>query len=64
MKFTITIAVFALINNILAVKLRDDDVDDLWSDDGQSSDTLLSIKAAEKAHGKVLDASIANDNMQ
>ena len=64
MKFGLSIAVFALINNTSATRLVDDDVNDLWSDDSQSADTLSSIKAAEKAHGVSLDASIASDNMQ
>lgn len=64
MKYTLSLAVLALINNASALRLRDDDVGDLWSDESQEADTLNSIKAAEKAHGKSLDASIASDNMQ
>ena len=63
MKYALTLAVIALINNTAAIQLRDDDVNDLWNDDSQSADTLQSIKAAEKAHGQQLDASIASDNM-
>lgn len=52
MKYTLSLAVLALINNTSALRLRDDDVGDLWSDESQEADTLNSIKAAEKAHGK------------
>ena len=43
-----TLAVMALLATASAIKLRDDD--DLWSDDGQATETLASISAAEKAH--------------
>ena len=33
MKFGLSIAVIALVNNVSAIALRDDDVNDLWSDD-------------------------------
>jgi hypothetical protein len=49
MKFTTTLAVLALINNVSAVALRDDD--DLFTDNADEQETLNSIAQAEKAHG-------------
>lgn len=50
MKFTASLAVIALANNLSAVEcaqLRDDD---LFTDDGDVASTLNSMKAAEKIH--------------
>lgn len=49
MKFTYTLAVLALINNVSAVAIRDDD--DLFTDNADEQETLNSIAQAEKAHG-------------
>ena len=46
----ISVAVLALISQSGAVKLSDD-VDDLWSDNGEADETLKSLQQAEKAHG-------------
>lgn len=47
-KFAISLAVLALINNVSALKIRDED---LFNDDAQQAETLASIKAAEQIHG-------------
>ena len=47
-KFGFSLAILALISNASAVELRDN----LWSDDDEETETLASIQAAEKAHGK------------
>lgn len=52
MKFTTTFAVMALINNISAIAVRDDD--DLFTDSADEKETLASISQAEKAHGAKL----------
>ena len=49
MKFTSTLAVLALINNVSAVLIRDED--DLFTDNADEQETLNSIAYAEKAHG-------------
>jgi hypothetical protein len=49
MKFTSTLAVLALINNVSAVLIRDDE--DLFTDNADEQETLNSIAQAEKAHG-------------
>ena len=43
-----SIVLLALLGFNQAVRLRDDD---LFSDDGQVSDTLASLQSSEKAHG-------------
>ena len=51
MKFTTSLAVIALLNNLSAVQcvnLKDED--NLFTDDGEMSSTLSSMKAAEKIH--------------
>jgi hypothetical protein len=50
MKFTASIAVIALLNNLSAVQCVNLKDDDLFSDDGEVSSTLSSMKAAEKIH--------------
>ena len=52
MKFTYTLAVMALINNVSALSMRDDD--DLFNDNADEQETLKSIAQAEKAHGSKL----------
>ena len=47
-KFALSIAVIALINNVSAIRMRDDD---LFNDDNAELETLASIQAAEKLHG-------------
>ena len=50
MKFTVSFAVLALINNLSTVQsiaLKDDD---LFTDDADVSSTLSSMKQAEKVH--------------
>ena len=49
MKFTVSIAVLALLNSANAIKLRDED--DLFTDAGEETETLASLNAAEKIHG-------------
>jgi hypothetical protein len=49
MKFTQTLAVMALINNMSAISLRDDD--DLFTDGADEAATMSSIAQAEKEHG-------------
>ena len=46
----ISVAVLALIGQSGAVRLSDD-IDDLWSDNGEADETMKSLNAAEKAHG-------------
>ena len=46
----ISVAVLALIGYSRAIRLSDD-VDDLWSDNGEATETLASLNAAEKIHG-------------
>lgn len=63
MKFAKSLAVIALINNTQAI--RDNaDVTDLFNDDSQEAETMRSIAEAEKAHGKPLPASIADENLK
>lgn len=63
MKFTI--AIIALLGNVSAINLRDSaDVTDLFNDDSQEAETLKSIADAEKAHGRSIPASIANENVK
>lgn len=50
MKFTASIAVMALINNLSAVQCISLKDDDLFTDDGDISSTLSSMKQAEKVH--------------
>jgi len=50
MKFTTSIAVIALLNNFSAVQCINLKDDDLFSDDGEVSSTMSSMKAAEKIH--------------
>jgi predicted RND superfamily exporter protein len=65
MKFAVTLAVIALINNTQAVNIKfNADVEDLFNDDSQEAETLKSISEAEKLHGKVLPASIADENLK
>ena len=49
MKFTISIAVIALLSTSNAIRLRDEG-DDMYTDD-DSAETLKSIQAAEVLHG-------------
>ena len=44
----ITLALIALLGSSQALRLRDDD---LFSDEGDVSNTLASVQAAEKVHG-------------
>ena len=46
----ISVAVLALISQSGAVRLQDD-IEDLWSDNGEADETMQSLAAAEKAHG-------------
>ena len=65
MKFASTLAVIALINNTQAIRSSDNtDVSDLFNDESQEAETLLSIKEAEKATGHSLPASIADENLK
>lgn len=50
MKFAASFAVMALINNLSAVECAANRDDDLFTDDGEVSATLSSMKSAEKAH--------------
>lgn len=50
MKFAASIAVMALINNLSAVQCASIMDDDLFTDDGDVSSTLSSMKQAEKIH--------------
>ena len=50
MKFTVSLAVIALLNNLSAVQCVNLKDDDLFTDDGEVSSTLSSMKAAEKIH--------------
>lgn len=50
MKFTSSLAIFALINNLSSVECVSLKDDDLFTDDGEVSSTMNSMKAAEKAH--------------
>ena len=50
MKFAASFAVMALINNLSAVQCASIMDDDLFTDDGEVSSTLSSMKQAEKAH--------------
>ena len=59
MKFTSTLAVMALINNVSAITLRDDD--DLFTDSADQQETLNSIAAAEKAHNSKFKGVSAED---
>jgi hypothetical protein len=45
MKFTTTLAVMALLNNVSAISMRDDD--DLFTDNADEQETLKSIAQAE-----------------
>ena len=45
MKYAITFAVAALLNNVSGMK-----DDDLFTDDGENTETLRSLKQAEKVH--------------
>ena len=51
-KFAISLAVLALINNASAIRMRDED---LFNDEAQLAETMSSIKAAEKLHGKTFN---------
>ena len=43
----LSLAVIALLSNVAAIRLADDD---LWSDDAQAEETLASIQSAERVH--------------
>ena len=57
-KFALSIAVIALINNVSAIRMRDDD---LFNDDNAELETLASIQAAEKLHGSKFTGLNAED---
>ena len=50
MKFTASLAAIALLNNLSAVQCVNLKDDDLFTDDGEVSSTLSSMKSAEKIH--------------
>ena len=50
MKFTASIAAIALLNNLSAVQCVNLKDDDLFTDDGEVSATMSSMKSAEKIH--------------
>ena len=58
MKFALSIAVLALINNSSAIRIRGDD---LFNDDEDTATTLASIKSAEQVHGTTFNGINAED---
>jgi hypothetical protein len=58
MKFAVSLAVLALINNVSAIRLVDED---LFTDDNAQAETLASIKAAEAIHGSKFNGLSAED---
>jgi len=50
MKFAISLAVFAIINNVSAVEAAAIKDDNLFTDDGEAAETLSSLRTAEKIH--------------
>lgn len=58
MKFAVSLAVLALINNVSAIRLVDED---LFNDDNAQAETLASIKAAEAIHGAKFNGLSAED---
>ena len=61
-KFALTFAVLALVNNVTAIKINDDD--DLFTDNASEQETLQSIAQAEKAQGKTFNGISADDQKE
>jgi hypothetical protein len=62
-KFAISLAVFALVNNVEAIRIRDAD-EDLFTDNASEAETLQSIAQAEKAQGTKFNGINADDQKE